>query len=102
MRRVIIALLMLANVSAYTASVDECGKADGITASGVMAVEGVTVAADHLPLGTVVRIDGWDYVVQDRLGGDYSDRLDIYMEDAEAAWSFGRRMMIVEVANDNI
>ena len=34
-------------VTAYTASFEECGKTDGITASGRQAIEGVTVAADH-------------------------------------------------------
>lgn len=42
-----------------------CGKSDGITASGVPAKSGHTVAAD-LPFGTKLLIDGTEYVVEDR------------------------------------
>ena len=87
----------LMNVSAYTASVRECGKSDGITASGVKATEGRTVAADDLPFGTVVRVHGKEYVVEDRFGGGYTNRLDIFMEKEEAAWDFGRQMIDVEI-----
>lgn len=87
----------LMNVSAYTASVRECGKADGITASGTRATEGRTVAADHLPFGTVVRINGQEYIVEDRFGGGYADRLDIYMEHEADAWDFGRQTVEVEI-----
>ena len=87
----------LMNVSAYTASVRECGKADGITASGVKARAGRTVASDDLPFGTVVRIKGREYVVEDRFGGGYRDRLDIFMEEEDEAWEFGRQWVEVEI-----
>lgn len=38
-------------VTAYTASYEECGKTDGITASGVKATEGRTIACDFLAFG---------------------------------------------------
>ena len=85
------------NVSAYTASVEECGKNDGITASGTIAAEGRTIAADHLPFGTLVEIDGQIYTVEDRFGGGYEDRIDIFMTDQDRAWNFGRRLMIVRI-----
>lgn len=84
---------VLLNVSAYTASEDECGRGDGLTASGVYAEAGRTVAADHLPFGAVVVIDGKEYVVEDRFGGGYTDRLDIFMEHEDECWEFGRRMI---------
>ena len=43
--------------TAYTAAFDECGKTDAITACGLPAVQGVTVAADDLPFGTEVIIN---------------------------------------------
>lgn len=86
-----------ANVSWYTASDDECGKSDGITASGEQAVAGVTVAADDLPLGTRVRIDGHEYIVQDRFGGGYTGRIDIFCESKEEAFANGRQTLEVEV-----
>lgn len=90
----------IANVSWYTAADDECGKADGITASGEMAVAGVTVAADDLPLGTVVRINGHDYIVQDRFGGGHTNRIDIYCDSKEEAFNNGRQYLEVEIVKE--
>ena len=75
-------------LTAYTASVEECGKADGITASGTKATQGRTIAADHLPFGTHVEIDGHIYTVEDRFGGGYTDKIDIY---------FGRQQRVVRI-----
>lgn len=87
----------VANVSWYTASVDECGSDSGITASGKVAVAGRTVAADHLPLGTRLRINGNEYVVEDRFGGGYTDRVDIFCNTKEEAFANGRQYLTVEV-----
>lgn len=65
-------------------------------ANGEYPYEG-SVAADDLPLGTKVRINGKIYVVKDRFGGGYTHRIDIYMDSYEKAVSFGRRTMTVEV-----
>lgn len=87
----------ICNVSAYSASVRECEKADGITASGTKATEGRTIAAGHLPFGTIVRINGQEYIVEDRFGGGYHDRIDIYHENEQDAWDFGRQEIEVEI-----
>lgn len=90
--------VVIANCSAYTSSPDECGgKSDGITASGKKAVEGRTIAMDDVPLGTRVRIDGKEYVVEDRFGGDYENRIDIYVNSKEDAMKFGRQYKEVEI-----
>lgn len=87
--------------TAYTAAFDECGKTDGITASGHPAIQGITVACDGLPLGTEVVIDGNTYIVQDRFGaGHGKHRMDIYMEQKADAFKFGRQVKIVEVKSD--
>lgn len=83
--------------TAYSASIEECGKTDGITASGVKAVEGVTVAADHLPFGTKIEIDGHVYTVHDRFGGGYTDRIDIYKESQEACYKYGRQYALARI-----
>lgn len=84
--------------TAYTATFDECGKTDGITASGHVATQGITVACDGLPLGTEVVIDGRTYIIQDRFGaGHGKHRMDIYMEQKEDAFKFGRQVKIVEI-----
>lgn len=84
-------------LTAYTASVEECGKADGITASGTKATQGRTIAADHLPFGTHVEIDGHIYTVEDHFGGGYTDKIDIYFDNYMDAINFGRQQRIVRV-----
>lgn len=68
----------------------------GITASGIAPYEGI-IAADDLPIGTVVRINGYPYVVQDRFGGGYSNRIDIYFDTYEECINFGRKYMDVYI-----
>lgn len=90
--------LLLVICTAYTPAFDECGKTDGITASGCPATQGVTVACDGLPLGTEVVIDGHTYIVQDRFGaGHGTRRIDIFMNDKQSAFKFGRQVKLVEV-----
>ena len=89
---------IVANCSAYTASADECGgDSSGITASGKVAVEGRTIAMDDVPLGTIVRINGKEYTVEDRFGGGYTNRIDIYFQNKEDALRFGRQYLEVEI-----
>lgn len=68
----------------------------GTTASGSYTHEGI-VASDDLPIGTVVYINGIRYEVQDRFGGGYTNRLDIYMENYDDAVNFGVQMISVYV-----
>ena len=89
---------MLANISAYTASPDENGgNGSGVTASGCIATAGRTIAMDGVPFGTQVEIDGHVYVVEDRFGGGYSDRIDIFMDTKEEAFRWGRRWLKVRI-----
>ena len=95
--------------TAYCACEKCCGvwgenRPDGVvyTASGAVAQEGVTIAADWdvLPPGTVVFIDGLgERVVQDRGGAIKGNAVDVYFEDHDEALVFGRqtvRLYIVE------
>ena len=85
-------------MSAYTASDDQCGKSDGITASGTHAKQGRTIAAPSwIPLGTKVIIGGHEYTVEDRGGYISYNRLDIYMDSRDDAVEFGRKEMEVTV-----
>lgn len=84
-------------ITYYTASDDECGKADGITASGRVAREGRTVAADHLPIGTIIEIEGVQYVVEDRFGGGYNNKIDIYTSSRDHAIKQGKRKVNVKI-----
>lgn len=75
-------------ITYYCACVKCCGKTDGITASGAVVREGVTVAVDPkvIPLGTYLYIDGIGYrVAQDVGGAIQGNRIDVYMKDHNAA-----------------
>ena len=69
----------------------EDGKLLVYTASGDIAVEGVTIAADTniLPFGTEVIIDGNKYIVQDRGRVIKNNRIDVYFENHQDALEFG-------------
>lgn len=70
---------------------DENGNLLVYTASGELAVEGVTIAADTsvLPFGTEVIIDGNRYIVQDRGSAITNNRIDVYFENHQDALEFG-------------
>ena len=77
-------------LTAYCACMKCCGKTDGITASGVRAKEGVTVAADAaLPFGTKILIDDHEYIVQDRGGAIKGNKIDIFFDNHQEALEFG-------------
>ena len=78
-------------LTAYCPCIKCCGKTDGITKSGVKAVEGVTIAADTriLPLGTKVLINGHEYTVQDTGGLIKGNKIDVYFDSHQDALEFG-------------
>ena len=77
------------NVSAYTGGY--------VMANGERPHVGA-VANDVLPFGTIVRINGGEYVVKDRFGGDYGiERFDVYMDNESLCWKWGRQYVDVEI-----
>lgn len=89
----------LINASAYTAAADECGKSDGITASGVRVMEKRTLACPpQYPFGTKISIESYGtYTCEDRGGAIKGNHFDIYMETKKQAFAFGRRNLLAEV-----
>lgn len=89
------------NASAYTAAADECGKSDGITASGVKVKAKRTLACPPMyPFGTKIKIEGYGtYVCEDRGGAIKGNHVDIYMHTKKEAFAFGRRNLLAEVVN---
>lgn len=87
------------NASAYTAAADECGKSDGITASGLKVAEKRTLACPPaFPFGTKIAIDGMgEYRCEDRGGAIKINKVDIYMETKAEAFAFGRRNLTARV-----
>jgi len=110
MRQLVIFLLLCAmpaaageitaTVTAYCACQKCCPQwAGGLTASGKLPREGITVAAPRsLKFGTKVQIKGvGERVVQDRLARRYDNRFDVYFDDHQAALRFGKRRLIVTI-----
>ena len=81
-----------AEVTAYSAG---DGNTPGvIMASGKHVYEGA-VAYNGLPLGSVLEIEGRQYVVEDRC--KYDDTVDIYMNEVSRAYQWGRQWRKVKV-----
>ena len=72
-------------LTAYCPCSKCCGKSDGITASGTKATQGRTVACNSLEIGTKIRINGHDYVVEDR----GTSHIDIFFNSHQSALNFG-------------
>lgn len=89
----------LINASAYTAAADECGKNDGITASGLKVTEKRTLACPpQYPFGAKIAIEGYGtYTCEDRGGAIKGNHFDIYMETKAEAFAFGRRNLLAEI-----
>ena len=66
------------------------------TASGVYPVAGRTVACNSLPLGTIVEINGRDFIVEDR-GGMGGNVIDIFVDSESEAIQKGRYTTTVYV-----
>jgi 3D (Asp-Asp-Asp) domain-containing protein len=79
-----------------------CQKTDGITASGLQAKEGQTIAINWLPFNTRVYIDGKVFYVEDRgaksIFGDrrhHLKRVDIFFKKHSDAKKFGKKIVDV-------
>jgi 3D (Asp-Asp-Asp) domain-containing protein len=79
--------------TAYNSLASQTDSSPWITASGSRCRKGV-IAANHLPIGTKVMIDGFGdqiFVVEDRMNRRYKKRIDIWMRSYHDAIKFGRR-----------
>lgn len=83
-------------ITAYCPCERCCGKDPsdpfyGITATGTVATEGRTVAADPdvLPYGTVIYINGHAYTIEDCGGGVKGKQIDLYFDSHEDALEWG-------------
>lgn len=91
--------------TAYTSAADECGKSDGITASGMMFEVGV-VAVDRsqIPLGTKLYIESLDgkyvygyCIAADTGGAIKGNKVDLAMNTKSECFQFGRRNVRVYI-----
>jgi 3D (Asp-Asp-Asp) domain-containing protein len=88
-----------ARLSAYTAAADECGKSNGITASGKKVAAKRTLACPRgYAFGTKVYIEGMgEYTCEDRGGAIKGNKFDVYVPTKSEAFAFGRQNRQVTV-----
>lgn len=91
----------LCEITAYCPCNECCGKNDGITATGVKAIAGRTIAVDPsvIPYGTKVKINGHTYVAEDCGGAIKDNRIDIFFDTHEEALKFGRQTLTAYIIN---
>lgn len=90
-------LAVEANAFAYPMHVEATAYSiDGVMANGEWTHYGA-IAADDLPFGTRVLINGEVFVVKDRFGGGYTNAIDIYMPSYDDAIQFGRQYLTIHV-----
>ncbi len=86
--------------TAYTPRPEETDSTPYITAAGTKTREGV-IAANWLPFGTKVKIDGKVYTVEDRMNSRYTAafpaRIDIVFNSLEKARKFGKQKIEIEI-----
>lgn len=86
--------------TAYSSTADQTDGNPFITASGSRVHPG-TLAANFLPFGSQVQINGKTYTVEDRLSARYNGTyvVDIWFPTREQALAFGIRMVEMEITS---
>ena len=84
-------------VTAYSSTPEETDDTPFITASGQTVRSGI-VATNELAFGTLVKIDGKVYEVQDRTNARYQYLYDIWMPSKQEALDWGKRTLKIELA----
>lgn len=95
-RRPAIGTKLIVTSTAYAPSPYQTDSTPCITAAGSRVRRG-TVAANFLPLGTLLEINGEPYIVEDRMNPRYKNSIDIYFSSTSAARQFGRRQLEITI-----
>ena len=91
--------LVVYKLTAYCPCLYCCGNTDGITASGIKATAGRTIAVDPsvIPYGTEVVINGHTYIAEDCGGAVKGNTIDIFFDTHQEAVLFGVQFAEVEI-----
>ncbi|MBI4021896.1 MAG: 3D domain-containing protein [Candidatus Andersenbacteria bacterium] len=82
--------------TAYAPSPYQTDRTPCLTAAGTRVRPG-TVAANWLPLGTLLNINGEVYIVEDRMHPRYQQSIDIFFPSTSQALEFGRRLLTISI-----
>lgn len=88
---------VVAEITAYTASVDETDDTPNITASGKVVGPGMVACPYKYKFGTRVMILGKIYTCEDRMSRKYPDRFDIFVGSKQEAYNFGIKTLTVKI-----
>ena len=81
--------LVWATVTAYSSTISQTDDSPFLTASQKKVQEGFIACPRRLSFGTIVEIEGKEYVCEDRLALKFDDRYDIWMPNEQDAKEFG-------------
>ena len=86
--------------TAYSSTGDQTDASPTTTASGAQTRPG-TLAANFLPFGTIVKIGGQIYTVEDRLNSRYNGKslVDLWFPSRDQALAFGVRVVEMEIVS---
>lgn len=92
-------VFIVAEVSAYTSSVEETDANPFENASGGMPGEGSVACPVRFAFGTRIAIEGVEYVCDDRMAKRYRDGnyFDVWKPSKAEAFEFGRQIIVVEI-----
>ena len=92
-------VVLVAEVSAYTSSIDETDDTPFITASGTETRHGVLACPARLKFGTQIEIEGRIYFCEDRMAERYANQevYDVWMPSKELAREWGRRNLKIKI-----
>ena len=92
-------VVIMAEVSAYTSSIDETDDTPHITASGTVTRHGVLACPSRIEFGTRIEIESKIFVCEDRMNRRYADKevYDIWVESKEIAYEWGRKTLEIKI-----
>lgn len=83
--------------SAYASSPYQTDSTPCVTSAGTRVREGV-VASNFLPLGTLLDINGEEYIVEDRMNARYQGYfIDLWFPSTSSALDFGRKKLEIKI-----
>ena len=90
-------------VTAYCPCEECCpGTSDGITYTETIATEGRTIAVDPgvIPLGSIVEVNGTNYVAEDTGGAIKGKHIELYFDNHDDALAWGRQSIPVYMVEE--
>lgn len=88
---------LLVQASAYASSPYQTDSTPCITAAGTRVRPGV-VATNFLPMGTLLEINGEEFIVEDRMNPRYAGYyLDLWFPSTTSALQFGRKQIAITI-----